>query len=287
MVFSRPETPQNATAATAQPFRPMSAASVRQSIRQGFAATVANIGTPRRIPAQPFRPVSGSTWRNRSTVPACQSIRQRRNRWPDSSATYPATVRQSPPSNAPRRIPASVRQSIRQAVAVRRPRRIPANVCRILPAARPTVGRLPCNRGNRSTLARLNRAENGLASRPPFRPCPRPSETRRAFCKPSAPCLQRNQRRPSAGSGQGFRRNIERGRNRGEHRGNRSTVRRIRRQPIRQHRTPRHHRKRATVRRKRARIRRNRRQASAPDSSPVHRKRPCKPSARSPMSAPV
>ena len=37
----------------------------------------------------------------------------------------------------------------------------------------------------------------------------------------------------------------------------------------------------------RARIRRNRRQTSAPDLSPVHRKRPCKPSARSPMSAPV
>ena len=63
---------------------------------------------------------------------------------------------------------------------------LPANVCRIPPAVRSTVARSPCNRGNRSTLARLNRAENGLASRPPLRPCPRPSEMRRAFCKPSA-----------------------------------------------------------------------------------------------------
>ena len=62
---------------------------------------------------------------------------------------------------------------------------------------RSTVARSPCNRGNRSTLARLNRAENGLASRPPRRPCPRPSEMRRAFCKPSAPRLQHNQRKPS------------------------------------------------------------------------------------------
>lgn len=59
-------------------------------------------------------------------------------------------------------------------------------ILRNLPAVRATVARPPCNRRNRSTLARLNRAENGLASRPPLRPCPRPSEMRRAFCKPSA-----------------------------------------------------------------------------------------------------
>ena len=62
-------------------------------------------------------------------------------------------------------------------------------------------------RASPATFGRIRRQsiENGLASRPPFRPCPRPSETRRALCKPSAPCLQRNQRQASAGSGQGFR----------------------------------------------------------------------------------
>ena len=50
-----------------------------------------------------------------------------------------------------------------------------------------------------ATFSRIRRQpiENGLASRPPFRSCPRPSETRRAFCKPPAPRLQRNQRKPS------------------------------------------------------------------------------------------
>ena len=157
---------------------------------------------PARIPAS----------RNRSTVR--QSIRHHRTR----RACQPFDV-------------ATVRQSIRQAVAnIERGNRAqpfrpvslsgkPWRPCagfvgnlsatieraapdsgqcrRILPAVRSTVARSPCNRGNRSTLARLNRAENGLASRPPLRPCPRPSETRRAFCKPSAPRLQRNQRKPS------------------------------------------------------------------------------------------
>ena len=154
------------------------------TVRQSFRQAVANIERGKRA----------------ATVPACQSIRQavavrrappvsgstvragfRRDRVPDSGNA--ATVRQLLPSNAPP-VPASVRQSgehrgqyQRQAVAVRRappvypatPRPcasrkpwrfdvcrvpLPANVCRIPPAVRSTVARSPCNRGNRSTLAR-------------------------------------------------------------------------------------------------------------------------------------
>ena len=72
------------------------------------------------------------------------------------------------------------------------PRRIPANVAGFRP---PPVQPLPVRpaiaatvRASPATFGRIRRQsiENGLASRPPFRPCPRPSETRRALCKPSA-----------------------------------------------------------------------------------------------------
>ncbi len=69
---------------------------------------------------------------------------------------------------------------------------IPANVAGYCP---PSVQPLPVRlaivatvRASPATFGRIRRQsiENGLASRPPRRPCPRPSETRRALCKPSA-----------------------------------------------------------------------------------------------------
>ena len=166
-------------------------ATVRQSIRQAVAV--------RRAP-----PVSGSTVRAGfvATVRRLSAVR-RGDRGEHGTRQPCATV------------PAC--QSIRQAVAVRpcagfvgnlsatieRAAPIPANVAGYCP---PSVQPLPVRlaiaatiRASPATFGRIRRQsiENGLASRPPLRPCPRPSETRRALCKPSAPRLQRNQRKPS------------------------------------------------------------------------------------------
>ena len=113
---------------------------------------------------------------------------------PSAVATYPA------------RIPASRnRSTVRQSIRHHRTRR--ADSPRPCAGFRPpSVQSLPVRpaiaatvRASPATFGRIRRQsiENGLASRPPRRPCPRPSETRRAFCKPSAPRLQRNQRKPS------------------------------------------------------------------------------------------
>ena len=109
----------------------------------------------------------------------------------------------------------------RQAVAVRRAagsvRRstvcrlsaIPANVAGFRPpSVRPLAACLAIAATVRASPATFGRNsdENGLASRPPRRPCPRPSETRRALCKPSATVCNAI----SASRG-GFVGNIERG----------------------------------------------------------------------------
>ena len=184
-------------------------ATVRQSIRQR-RATVRPCASRHHRTRRPF---DRGEHRNAGNVRATigtratvrrirrQPIRHHRTRQPfapiQSGATsnaapvYPATVRPFRPVSG-----STVPQPIRQAAAT--VGKDSGQCRRIPPAVRSTVGRLPCYRGNRSTLARLNRAENGLASRPHVRPCPpRPSETRRALCKPSAPCLQRNQRQAS------------------------------------------------------------------------------------------
>ena len=284
---------------------------------------------------------------NRSTVPACQSIRQAvavrpcaapvsvstvatvaniERAAPDSSATYPppsnaATLRNRPrrfvaslsgkprpcapdsgkrpatyppPSNAAtvRRLSAvrpfrrTSRQPIRQAVTVRRGATV--RPCRRIrpPVYPPATSNAPRRiRRHRAPLARLNRAENALASRPPFRPCPRPSETRRALCKPSAtvcnaisgkrPAIRRTSRPISA-----------------------ATVCRIRRQSIRQGfrqavaNAPQPFRPVCNQRQPwrpfdRCPFALQSRQPFDPRPLKSRRKRPCKPSAAPPMSAPV
>ena len=177
--------------ATSNAPRPVSISGNAATVRQSQAVATVRADSPPVYPAR----IPASRGERAATVPAClQSaatvcrIRRNIERGKDSGNAAPvATIERAAP------IPANVAgycpPSVQPCAACQRfdrPRRIPANVCRIPPAVRSTVARSPCNRGNRSTLARLNRAENGLASRPPLRPCPRPSEMRRALCKPSA-----------------------------------------------------------------------------------------------------
>jgi len=144
------------------PVYPANAATVRP------CAACQRFNRPRRIPATS----------NAASVRACQRFA--------SSGKRPATPQPFAPRNRSGQCqPQPFNRAPR--LSAFRPSAPDSGQCRrILPAVRSTVARPPCNRRNRSTLARLNRAENGLASRPPLRPCPRPSEMRRAFCKPSA-----------------------------------------------------------------------------------------------------
>ena len=107
----------------------------------------------------------------------------------NAAPVYPATVR---PCAATIDRAGSERRHHRQAVR----RSTVATVCRVpLPACqrfdraaslsgKPSRRKRPPEVCRRIRHHRRKRAGNALASRPPPVPCPRPSETRRAFCKP-------------------------------------------------------------------------------------------------------
>ena len=258
-----------ATVRAAQPFRPMSAATVRPCAAPVSGSTVRPWRTSNAAPPSNAARIPASRGERAATVPAClQSaatvcrIRRNIERGKDSgkrpatvcqsirqavaniAATYPATVRQLPPSNAATYPATSNAANVRRLSAVR-----PWRTSNAAPDSSP-----PCA----SHSGKPWRTSNAANAPPPFRPVslsgkPWRFDVRRlSAVRPSAPDSGQCQRQPSAnlsGKDSGDRVPVypaSRGKHRGNLSGDRAPVipanicnrgEHGTRRPIRQHRT--------------------------------------------------